>query len=222
MGRSANGEVRESDAIAIETPFRLCNWVEEESRLSCTGKEGLRSQILAWSVIVNRVQVNVQDVGQTDIPCDLVRVLNVDGNLLNGAELKAFVSKFKNLERLNASKNRISSLPFDIFMSTPKLWKINLSENFIEAFHKDTFIFTQALQVLDVSNNPLAYCGLGIGHLRTLESKLRILDLRATNFPTKLEGHWNALMLYYDVGEAPRIIHQDGIQNFRNLKLKKS
>ena len=73
-----------------------------------------------------------------------------------------------------------------------------------------------------MSNNPLAYCGLGIGHLRTLESKLRILDLRATNFPTKLEGHWNALMLYYDVGEAPRIIHQDGIQNLRNLKLKKS
>jgi len=44
MGRSANGEIRESDAIAIETPFRLCNWVEEEARLSCTGKEGLRSR----------------------------------------------------------------------------------------------------------------------------------------------------------------------------------
>ena len=81
---------------------------------------------------------------------------------------------------------------------------------------------TVFLKVLDVSNNPLAFCGLGIGHLRTLESKLRILDLRDTNFPTKLEGHWNALMLYYDVGEAPRIIHQVGIQNLRNLRLKKS
>ena len=161
MGRSSAGEIRETDAIAIETPFRLCNWVEEESRLSCTGKDHLRSQILTWSVIGDRVQVNVKDVGQTDIACDLVKVLNVDNNLLNGVELKAFLSKFKNVERLNASKNRISSLPYgnipkssglfmflDTFMNTPKLWKINLSENFIETFHKDTFIFTQALQVL--------------------------------------------------------------------------
>lgn len=36
----------------------------------------------------------------------------------------------------------------------------------------------------------------------------RKLDIRETKFPDHLVGHWNALMLYYDVGNAPDFIHQ--------------
>ena len=41
-----------------------------------------------------------------------------------------------------------------------------------------------------------------------VNNKKRQLDVRGTRFPSHLEGHWNALMLYYDVGEAPNFIHQ--------------
>ena len=36
----------------------------------------------------------------------------------------------------------------------------------------------------------------------------RQLDIRGTNFPENLVGHWNAMMLYYDVGEEPEFIHK--------------
>ena len=36
----------------------------------------------------------------------------------------------------------------------------------------------------------------------------RQLDIRGTRFPENLVGHWNALMLYYDVGEEPEMIHK--------------
>ena len=36
----------------------------------------------------------------------------------------------------------------------------------------------------------------------------RKLDIRGTKFPADLLGHWNALMLYYDVGNPPDYIHE--------------
>lgn len=202
-------EKRETDFITIKTPFRRCHWVAPDKRLSCTGNEGMKSTTLSWAINKDgMVEVETHANPHTTISRTDVEVLNIDNNLLDGLELKRFVSQFPNLQRLNASNNEIVELKEDTFSRNLKIWKIVLSENKIKQFPVNLFRYTQGLQILDVSFNPIEYCGLGHAHLQTLETKLRKLDVRGTNFPENLLGHWNALMLYYDVGNAPNFIHQ--------------
>lgn len=205
----SSGEHRETDFISISTPFKPCHWVKVEKKLSCSGKEGIQSQMLSWTINKdNMVEVRTADNSRTTIRKSDVETLNIDNNLLDGLEFKKFVSQFPNLQKLNASHNALDELEEDSFSRNPKLWKIVLSNNFIKNFPPNLFRYTQALQILDVSFNPLEYCGLGHTHLQLLETKLRKLDIRGTKFPEDLIGHWNALMLYYDVGSAPNYIHE--------------
>lgn len=203
-------EKRETDFVTVETPFKTCGWVESEKKLACSGRSAKeKAQILSWTVTAdNSVLVRSQSGNQTTIDPREVETINIDGNKIGGTELKKFISTFPNLQRLNVADNTIETLSADTFRNNRNLWKLNLNNNLIEEFPTGIFDNTPDLQILDVSFNPLEYCGLGHSQLNILETKLRQLDLRGTHFPENLVGHWNALMLYYDVGDDPEFIHQ--------------
>ena len=69
-------------------------------KLSCSGRSKEdKAQILSWTITQDD-EILVKTPSEDSIAIDprLVQTLNIDANMINGSELKKFVSNFPNLQ----------------------------------------------------------------------------------------------------------------------------
>ena len=109
-------------------------------------------------------------------------LLNVSNTRISEIRQQWFGTAGKNIEHLNASKNRIKNIKRENIKHFTKLKQLNISYNVIDLIDPNSFIDLKKLEVLSLSNNLLTVANIGaIENLKTLNlrdnSIVRVSDL---------------------------------------------
>lgn len=102
--------------------------------------------------------------------------LNISDTRITEIRHQWFSTAAKNIEILNASKNRIKNLKRESIKPFTKLKQLNISYNAIELIEPNAFFELKKLEVLSLNNNALTVANLGIiENLKTLNLRDNVI-----------------------------------------------
>ncbi|KAL3274578.1 hypothetical protein HHI36_015961 [Cryptolaemus montrouzieri] len=120
---------------------------------------------------------NCADIQENTFNNTALVKLEIAGSNTKNVNVGAFNGLDK-LEDLNLERNKLASIPKDVFVPLKSLKTLNLRKNIIEKFCIENLPELQQLEEINLSQNPLTE--LSLKDVQTIAPKLKIIDVTGT------------------------------------------